>query len=185
MFAYMGPPEREPPLPPFEGLVRGDGSRKADYHPINSNYLQHLEGALDPIHSTYLHMAGWSQMKERVLAQPQVEVSLEETEWGLWRRSSRAASAASPGSPRARAGPGPTGGAGSDTSVEAWLDLTKGPAKVRADVVRQLKGEVDGPQRTGMRPFVRNGELRFHQRTALVVGRVAPAAKLTARPQIS
>ena len=73
----------------------------------------------------------------------------------------------------------------SDTSVEAWLDLTKAPAKVRADVLRQLKGEVDGPQRTGMRPFVRNGELRFHQRTALVVGRVAPAAKLTARPQIS
>ena len=100
VFAYMGPPEREPPLPPFEGLVRGDGSRKSDYHPINSNFLQNLEGALDPIHSTYLHMDNWSQMKDRVLAQPQVEVSLKETDWGLWRRSSRNASAVSPGSAR-------------------------------------------------------------------------------------
>ena len=104
VFAYMGPPDRKPPLPPFEGLVRGDGSRKADYHPINSNYLQNLEGALDPIHSTYLHMDNWSQMKEQVLAQPQVEVSLEETAWGLWRRSSRDAMAASPGSARAISG---------------------------------------------------------------------------------
>ena len=28
MFAYMGPPDRQPPLPPFERLVRGDWSRK-------------------------------------------------------------------------------------------------------------------------------------------------------------
>ena len=89
VFAYMGPPDNRPPLPPFECLVRGDGSRKTDYHPINSNYLQNVEGALDPIHSSYLHMNNWSQMKDQVLAQTQVEVSLEETEWGLWRRSSR------------------------------------------------------------------------------------------------
>ena len=56
IFAYMGPPEKQPPLPRFETLVREDGSRKTDYYPINSNYLQNLEGALDPIHSTFLHM---------------------------------------------------------------------------------------------------------------------------------
>ena len=87
IFAYMGPAEKQPPLPPFECLVRGDGSRKADYHPINSNYLQNVEGALDPIHVTYLHMDNWSEVKEQVLRQPQTEVSLEETEYGVWRRS--------------------------------------------------------------------------------------------------
>ena len=88
IFAYMGPPEKQPPLPHFETLVRGDGSRKTDYYPINSNYLQNLEGALDPIHSTYLHMDQWSEVKDRVLTQPQLDVSLEETEYGVWRRSS-------------------------------------------------------------------------------------------------
>ena len=87
VFAYMGPADREPPLPPFENLLRGDGTRIADYYPINSNYLQNLEGALDPMHSTYLHMDKWSEVKEQVFAQPKVEVSLQETEWGVWRRS--------------------------------------------------------------------------------------------------
>ena len=92
VFAYMGPAEKQPPLPHFETLVRGDGSRKTDYYPIRSNYLQNLEGALDPIHSTYLHMDRWSEVKDRVLTQPNVEVSLEETAYGVWRRSSGKAS---------------------------------------------------------------------------------------------
>ena len=97
VFAYMGPPEREPPLPPFEGLVRGDGSRKADYHPINSNCLQNLEGALDPIHSTYRHMEQWYEVKDRVFTQPMLDVSLTETDYGVWRRSSSKSKVASYG----------------------------------------------------------------------------------------
>ena len=89
IFAYMGPPEKQPPMPHFECLVRGDGSRKTDYYPINSNYLQNLEGALDPIHSTYLHMDQWSEVKARVFERGQVEVSLQETEYGVWRRSGK------------------------------------------------------------------------------------------------
>ncbi|MCH7564731.1 MAG: Rieske 2Fe-2S domain-containing protein [Gemmatimonadetes bacterium] len=98
VFAYMGPPGTQPPLPPFECLVRGDGSRNTDYYPINSNYLQNVEGALDPIHSTYLHMARWSEVKHQVLAQPQLEVSLQETEYGVWRRSWRDPALIRPGS---------------------------------------------------------------------------------------
>ena len=89
VFAYMGPSDKQPPLPPFECLVRGDGSRTADYYPINSNYLQNVEGALDPVHSTYLHMARWSEVKDKVLKQPQLVVSLEETDYGVWRRAWR------------------------------------------------------------------------------------------------
>ncbi len=87
VFAYMGPPETQPPLPPFEALVRGDGSRMADYYVINSNYLQNLEGALDPIHATYLHADNWSTAKDRILARPKEGVDLQETGWGVWRRS--------------------------------------------------------------------------------------------------
>ncbi|MCH7482434.1 MAG: Rieske 2Fe-2S domain-containing protein [Chloroflexi bacterium] len=87
IFAYMGPPEKQPPLPRFETLVREDGSRKTDYYPINSNYLQNLEGALDPIHSTFLHMDKWSEVKDAVLARPYKDVDLAVTEWGVWRRS--------------------------------------------------------------------------------------------------
>ena len=88
VFAYMGPPEKQPPLPPFECLVRGDGTRIADYYPINSNYLQNLEGALDPIHATYLHRDKWSEVKEQIFAQPTKDVDLQETGYGVWRRSS-------------------------------------------------------------------------------------------------
>ena len=87
VFAYMGPPEKQPTLPPYETLVRGDGSRETDYHPINSNYLQNVEGALDPIHSTYLHQEKWSETKHEVFAEPKIEVNLLETTYGVWRRS--------------------------------------------------------------------------------------------------
>ena len=100
VFAYMGPPDKQPPLPPFETLVRGDGSRKADYHPINSNYLQNVEGALDPIHSTYLHMDRWSKVKEHVLKQPHLVVDLDETYYGVSRRASRVPEALAPGTSR-------------------------------------------------------------------------------------
>ena len=100
VFAYMGPPEKQPPLPPFECLVRGDGSRKADYHPINSNYLQNVEGALDPIHSTYLHMDNWSKVKEHVLKQPHLVVDLGVTEYGVSRRAARVPGALGPGTSR-------------------------------------------------------------------------------------
>src|SRR5579862_5480050 len=50
IFAYLGPIDTMPLLPRYEMLVREDGTRKVDYYPINSSYLQNLEGALDTIH---------------------------------------------------------------------------------------------------------------------------------------
>ena len=87
IFAFMGPADKRTPLPSFEALVRGDGTRLADSYVINSNWLQNLEGALDPIHSVYLHMDKWSEVKDIVFAQPKVDVSLRVAEFGIWRRS--------------------------------------------------------------------------------------------------
>src|SRR5581483_757353 len=90
IFAYMGPPEQKPLLPRYEVLVREDGTRKTDFYPINSNYLQNLEGAVDTIHAAYLHTDHWSQMKHRLESLPKPRVEFEETEYGIWQRGYKA-----------------------------------------------------------------------------------------------
>ena len=56
IFTYMGPQDKKPLLARYEVLVREDGSRKADSYDINSNYLQNVEGAVDSVHFSYLHI---------------------------------------------------------------------------------------------------------------------------------
>jgi phenylpropionate dioxygenase-like ring-hydroxylating dioxygenase large terminal subunit len=87
VFAYMGPPEEMPLLPRYEVLVREDGTRKVDFYPINSNYLQNLEGAVDTVHFSYLHMDHWSHVKHKLAGLPKPEVDWEETEYGIWQKS--------------------------------------------------------------------------------------------------
>jgi len=90
IFAYMGPAERMPLLPRYEVLVREDGTRKSDYYPINSNYLQNLEGAVDTVHAAYLHTDNWSSMKQRLAGLPRPRVEFEEAEFGIWQRCHKA-----------------------------------------------------------------------------------------------
>lgn len=56
VFAYMGPPDRKPPFPTYDSLVR-TGFRVVPgqkyYYPCN--WLQILENAMDPVHTAYLH----------------------------------------------------------------------------------------------------------------------------------
>jgi len=79
-----------PLLPRYEVLVREDGTRKADYYPINSNYLQNLEGAVDTVHAAYLHTDQWSAKKHVLSALPRPKVEFTETEYGLWQRCHKA-----------------------------------------------------------------------------------------------
>jgi phenylpropionate dioxygenase-like ring-hydroxylating dioxygenase large terminal subunit len=87
IFAYMGPKEMMSLLPRYEVLIREDGSRKADYYYINSNYLQNVEGALDTAHFSYLHMDNWSKVKHRLYSLPKPNIHFVETEYGIWQRS--------------------------------------------------------------------------------------------------
>lgn len=87
IFAYMGPKDKIPLLPRYELLIREDGSRKADYYIINSNYLQNVEGAVDTVHFAYLHMDNWSKVKHRLATMPKPRVEFEETEYGIWQKS--------------------------------------------------------------------------------------------------
>jgi 5,5'-dehydrodivanillate O-demethylase len=86
-FAYLGPADQMPLLPRYEALVREDGTRKVDYYPINSNYLQNLEGALDTVHFSYLHMNNWSKVKHKLATLPKPKLEFEESDYGIWQRS--------------------------------------------------------------------------------------------------
>jgi phthalate 4,5-dioxygenase oxygenase subunit len=86
-FAYMGPPDRMPLLPRYDLLVRTDGTRRAEWYAINGGYLQHLEGAQDTIHASYLHQADWSVNKHEIAKLPKPHIDFEQTGFGLWQRS--------------------------------------------------------------------------------------------------
>jgi phenylpropionate dioxygenase-like ring-hydroxylating dioxygenase large terminal subunit len=56
VFAYMGPPDREPPFPVYDSFVR-PGYRlipgRKYFYPCN--WLQVMENAMDPVHTAFLH----------------------------------------------------------------------------------------------------------------------------------
>lgn len=87
IFAYMGPREKMPLLPRYDVLVREDGSRKVDSYQINSNYLQNVEGAVDTVHFSYLHMDYWSKVKAKLATMPKPQLQFRETDWGIWQKS--------------------------------------------------------------------------------------------------
>lgn len=62
--------------------------------------------------------------------------------------------------------------------VDAWLSLTKTPES-RADEARQMIEEDARNDRSGTRPFWRDGKLHFTQNTAIVVGRRVPESALS------
>lgn len=87
VFAYMGPADKKPLLPRYEVLAREDGTRKVNCYTINSNYLQNLEGAVDTVHSAYLHRDDWSQVKHLLWSMPKPEVVFLETAYGIWQKT--------------------------------------------------------------------------------------------------
>lgn len=87
IFVYMGPPNKMPLLPRYDLLTRTDGTRRAEWYAINGGYLQHLEGAQDTIHASYLHQANWSENKHEIAKLPKPQIDFEQTDFGLWQRS--------------------------------------------------------------------------------------------------
>ncbi len=90
IFAYMGPPELEPPFPRFPQLFREDGVRVTGNGKRiqNSNvFLQTLDNVLDVWHREVAH--GWFKGEPRVGAihhgrdgLPQTPIKYERTPWG-------------------------------------------------------------------------------------------------------
>ena len=87
IFAYMGPSAAEPLLPNYEVLVREDGTRAMDVYTAGGNFLQHVEGAIDTSHLSYLHATNWSKTKQLLFAMPKPDLEFRETDYGLWQKS--------------------------------------------------------------------------------------------------
>ena len=87
IFTYMGPKEKMPLLPRYEVLARENGTRKVDYYKVSSNFLQHLEGALDTAHFPYLHSDNWSRVKHRRASMPKPQIEVVETDYGIAQKS--------------------------------------------------------------------------------------------------
>ena len=87
VFAYMGPPEREPLFPRFDILER-PGSQLFAYRNTSRgavaacNWLQIQENTMDPIHTAFLHSTiSGRQFTDIYATLPQLE--FEETEYGM------------------------------------------------------------------------------------------------------
>jgi phthalate 4,5-dioxygenase oxygenase subunit len=55
IWAYMGPPEKQPPVPNLEWMRAPEGWCRVSKTFQDSNFLQGLEGGLDTSHSSFLH----------------------------------------------------------------------------------------------------------------------------------
>jgi len=58
-----------------------------------------------------------------------------------------------------------------EARVEGWLGLTQAPHEAGDRIRTALRREIGGGAATGLRPFVRDGELMFRHTWAIVVGR--------------
>ena len=55
IFAYMGPPEKQPEFPVYDAFIYEDQTSAVYKAPYTCNWIQVLDAILDPTHTTYLH----------------------------------------------------------------------------------------------------------------------------------
>ena len=55
IWTYMGPPELKPPLPEYEWTLLPDSHFRAQRRLQECNWLQGVEGGIDPVHVPFLH----------------------------------------------------------------------------------------------------------------------------------
>ena len=82
IWAYMGPPDRMPPLPELEWATVPSAHRYATKRLQRCNYLQALEGGIDSSHVPFLH---FDQYRERPLVSGDLAPTFDvaETDFGL------------------------------------------------------------------------------------------------------
>ncbi|HEY3118576.1 MAG TPA: Rieske 2Fe-2S domain-containing protein, partial [Chloroflexota bacterium] len=87
LWAYMGPPDKQPVLPHWDLLVREDGAREWEVHPaLACNWLQCEENTADVTHTFFLH--SYSFYKRGLFdgsgfGRPFVDYGFQPFEWGL------------------------------------------------------------------------------------------------------
>jgi len=87
LWAYMGPPDKQPVLPHWDLLVRGDGTREWEVHPtLNCNWVQCEENTGDVTHTFFLHSYSFKRQgmeDQSGFGRPFYEFGFQPFEWGL------------------------------------------------------------------------------------------------------
>jgi 5,5'-dehydrodivanillate O-demethylase len=85
LFGYLGP-RPAPLLPQFDVIARQDWIRRVEIHPpLDCNWFQPMENAVDPAHTYWLHgYTGGS-----ALSQPDEDISFEPFDFGIYKRHHR------------------------------------------------------------------------------------------------
>jgi phthalate 4,5-dioxygenase len=90
VWTYMGPPQLQPPLPDFELVRAPEGSRHSSKTFEACNWLQALEGGLDPTHATILHnerIGDRSFLRDfRAIV---AEMEIDKTDYGIFYAATR------------------------------------------------------------------------------------------------
>jgi 5,5'-dehydrodivanillate O-demethylase len=90
LFAYMGPAEKKPLLPRWDVLVREDGTKEIEIHPVlNCNWLQAQENTPDLVHGYFLHAHQFKlrNMREGAYRNRAIEkIEFDEFDWGMKQR---------------------------------------------------------------------------------------------------
>ena len=55
--------------------------------------------------------------------------------------------------------------------LKSWLALTKTPEPVQREITERMKSELAGKEKTGFSPYMENGEICFHQKWLLMIGK--------------
>ena len=81
VWAYLGPPAQEPPLPELEFALLPAAHRFVSKKLQQCNWAQACEGALDTAHFSFLHMPVWSGDEAIDAAVSRSSVDRERTRW--------------------------------------------------------------------------------------------------------
>ncbi|MBL8551618.1 MAG: Rieske 2Fe-2S domain-containing protein [Hyphomonadaceae bacterium] len=84
VWAYLGPPEKQPAPPNYEWLRAAPTHRYVSKTFQHSNYLQALEGGLDMSHSSFLHNERLGDTTETRNRDRTPRAELEATDYGYW-----------------------------------------------------------------------------------------------------
>ena len=55
-------------------------------------------------------------------------------------------------------------------NLQSWMNLTNTPSDIQKEIVKRMKNELDGGDKTGFYPYVKEGDICFDHRWLLLIG---------------
>jgi phthalate 4,5-dioxygenase oxygenase subunit len=83
IWTYMGPPDKQPPVPDMEWMRVPDTHRFVSKTREECNYLQAIEGGIDSVHSSFLHNNNLSDKELYRTIGHSARLEVERTDYGF------------------------------------------------------------------------------------------------------